>query len=96
MSDKKTNEYGGLLKKNPKLGVLVLVLIGVGFLWYAFKTYNDLTLWEQEGGTRPMPRIFAFAYNIGGIWAVVSLMAVGGLFFFYQAYQAYNKLIKRQ
>lgn len=95
MTEKETNEYGGLLKKNPKLGVLVLILIGVGFLWYAFKTYNDLTLWEQEGGTRPMPRIFAIIYDVAGIWGVVSLMIAGGVFFLHQAYQAYNKLIKK-
>ncbi|MDO5105217.1 hypothetical protein [Capnocytophaga sp.] len=95
MSEKETNEYGGLLKKNPKLGVLVLVLTGLAILWYAFKTYNDLTQWEQEGGTRPMNRLFAVVYDIAGVWGVSSLMAAGGFFFLYQAYVAYNKLIKK-
>ncbi|MFK8287955.1 hypothetical protein [Capnocytophaga canimorsus] len=95
MSEKETNEYGGLLKKNPKLGVLVLILIGVAFLVYAYITHNNLTQWEQEGGTRPMNRLFAEVYDMADVWGVTSLLVAGGFFFLYQAYTAYNKLLKK-
>ena len=93
--DSNTCKYGCLVKQSPKTGIVVLVLIGLGVLYFVYYIYKNLSLFEQEGGRHRLPRFVVVIYEALGIWGATLLFVASGLYFFYLAYDAYNKILKK-
>ncbi len=92
----KPSKYGGLIKKSPKLGVLVLLLIGAGVIYYSTHVYTQIRLLEQGiGHDIRVPRFIVMLYELFGAWGVTLFFVLGGLFFFYLAYDVYKTMIKK-
>lgn len=92
----KPSKYGGLIKKSPKLGALVLFLIGTGILYYSTNIYTQIRLLEQGiGNDIRVPRFIVILYELFGAWGVTLFFVFGGLFFLYLTYDVYKTMIKK-
>ncbi len=92
----KPSKYGGLIKKNPKLGMLILVLTGIFMIYYSTNVYAKIRLLEQgEGDDIRVPRFIVVLYEIFGAWGVTLFFVFGGLFILYLAYDVYRTMIKK-
>lgn len=92
----KPPKYGGFIKKNPKLGALILVIAGIWVLYYSSVVYTKISLLEQGMGTEVrVPRFIVVLYEVLGIWGVTLFFVFSGLYLFYLAYDVYKTLIKK-
>lgn len=92
----KPSKYGGLIKKNPKLGMLILTLTGLFIIYYSSKVYAQIRLLEQGiGNDIRVPRFIVKLYDLFGAWGVTLFFVFGGLFFLYLAYDVYRTMIKK-
>lgn len=92
----KPSKYGGLIKKNPKLGMLILVLTGIFMIYYSTNVYAKIRLLEQgEGDDIRVPRFIVVLYEIFGAWGVTLFFVFSGLFILYLAYDVYRTMIKK-
>ncbi len=90
----KPSKYGGLIKKNPKLGMLILTLTGLFIIYYSSKVYAQIRLLEQGiGNDIRVPRFIVKLYDLFGALGVTFVF--GGLFFLYLAYDVYRTMIKK-
>ncbi|MBF0778839.1 hypothetical protein [Streptococcus cuniculi] len=70
-----------------KLQAFFSIAIGIALIFGSFYVYNDILLWEQEGGTRRLWIVLYVLYEIVGANAAFILFIPGGLLFFYNAYK---------
>ncbi len=92
----KPSKYGGLIKKSPKLGMSLLVLVGISIIYYSTNVYTQIRLLEQGiGDDIRVPRFIVKLYELFGAWGVTLFFVFGGLFFLYLAYDVYRTMIKK-
>lgn len=92
----KPSKYGGLIKKNPKLGMLILALVGLFTIYYSSKVYAQIRLLEQGiGDDIRVPRFIVVLYDLFGAWGVTLFFVFGGIFFLYLAYDVYRTMVKK-
>lgn len=80
------------LPKNPKLAIILSILIGFGLLYAGYYFYQDLLELEMSGGTRRVQWMIYAVYEVAGakgVWAAISVVGIG---FFYHAYRLFKKL----
>lgn len=84
----------GYLGRFPKVNLIASVIIGIALWCYGFKTYFAILSLEESGGETSMPRFFWWLYDAMGAIGVLGFFILGGIFFFYRAFQAYKDMAK--
>lgn len=79
-------------EKLPNKGKIILsIILGLAIIGGAIYIYNDLSSWEQTGGSRSMPRAILWLYELGGAWLPSTIIGLFSLICFNNAYKFYKQ-----